>query len=52
MRERFLQALMRWASRRLGQPCGLRFVLPGGEVSDDELFRVLVALIVARREGE
>ncbi len=51
MRDRLVEALLRWASRRIGQPRGLRFALPGGVVNDDELrLDQPVALVAARRE--
>ncbi len=48
MRDRFLQALLRWASRQL--PQGAKVALADVVVDDRELVQVLNALLLARRE--
>jgi len=48
MRDRFLQALLRWASRQL--PRGAKVALADVVVDDRELAQVLNALVLARGE--
>jgi len=49
MRDRFLQALLRWASRQL--PQGAKVALADAVVDDRELAQVLNALVVAQGDA-
>lgn len=49
MSDAFLRGLLHWAARQLRRRQAERIALPSVVVSDDELLRVLVALLCTRR---